>query len=46
MPSIPSEYDDYGIRCTAQGTMTLTFTCDEIPTEDITIGVAYILTNQ
>lgn len=46
MLSIPSEYDDYGIRCIAQSTMTLTFTCDEIPTEDITIGVAYILTNQ
>lgn len=46
MPSIPSEYDDYGIRCIAQGTMTLTFTCDEIPTEDVTIGVAYMLTNQ
>ena len=46
IPSIPSQYDDYGIRCTAQGTMTLTFTCDEIPTEDVTIGVAYILTNQ
>lgn len=46
MPSIPSEYDDYGIRCTAQGTMTLTFTCDTVPTEDVTIGVAYMLTNQ
>ena len=46
MPSIPSEYDDYGIRCTAQGTMTLTFTCETVPTEDVTIGVAYILTNQ
>lgn len=46
IPSIPSQYDDYGIRCTAQGTMTLTFTCDKIPTEDITIGVAYMLTNQ
>lgn len=46
IPSIASQYDDYGIRCISQDNMTLTFKCDEIPAEDVTISVAYVLTNK
>lgn len=35
----------YGLKCTAQGTMSLTFSCETIPTEDIEISVRYMLTN-
>ena len=35
----------YGLKCTAQGTMSLTFSCETIPTEDIEVSVSYMLTN-
>ena len=35
----------YGLKCTAQGTMQLTFSCETIPTEDIEVSVSYMLTN-
>ena len=38
----PASADDYsaaGIICTAQGTGTLTFTCDTLPTNNITVNV-------
>lgn len=35
----------YGLKCTAQGTMSLTFSCETIPTEDVEISVRYMLTN-
>ena len=33
------------IKCTEQGTMQLTFSCDTIPTEDVVVDVSYMLTN-
>lgn len=35
----------YGLKCTAQGTMSLTFSCETIPTEDVEVSVRYMLTN-
>ena len=35
----------YGLNCTEQGTMSLTFTCETIPSEDIQVSVRYTLTN-
>ena len=35
----------YGLKCTAQGTMSLTFSCETIPTEDVEVSVQYVLTN-
>ena len=35
----------YGLKCTAQGTMQLTFSCETIPTEDVEVSVSYMLTN-
>lgn len=35
----------YDLKCTAQGTMSLTFSCETIPTEDIEVSVSYMLTN-
>lgn len=32
-------YNEAGVRCTGQGTNTLTFTCEDIPTEDVTANV-------
>lgn len=32
-------YNEAGIRCTGQGTNTLTFKCEEVPTEDVTANV-------
>lgn len=32
-------YNEAGVRCTGQGTNTLTFACEEIPTEDLTANV-------
>lgn len=41
----PSSLDAFGaaeIRCTAQGTNTLTFTCSEVPETAVTINVMLI----
>ena len=35
-------YNEAGIRCTGQGTDTLTFTCEEVPTEDVTANVLVV----
>ena len=35
----------YGLKCTTQGTMQLTFSCEIIPTEDVEVSVRYMLTN-
>ena len=38
----PSSYEDYGnaeVRCTTQGTGTLTFECASVPTTDIDVNV-------
>lgn len=35
----------YGLKCTEQGTMQLTFSCETIPTEDVEVSVSYMLTN-
>lgn len=35
----------HGLKCTAQGTMQLTFSCETIPTEDVEVSVSYMLTN-
>lgn len=32
-------YNEAGVRCTGQGTDTLTFACEEIPTENLTANV-------
>lgn len=45
IPSVQGNNDN-NVRCTAQGTMTLTFTCDTVPTEDTVVDVSYILTNK
>lgn len=45
IPSVQGNNDN-NVRCTAQGTMTLTFACDTIPTEDTVVDVSYILTNK
>lgn len=45
IPSVQGANDN-NVRCTAQGTMTLTFTCDTVPTEDTVVDVSYILTNK
>lgn len=37
----PSD-SSYGIKCTAQGTNSLTFTCDTVPTAAVTVKVAII----
>ena len=36
----PSQNNDWGIKCTAQGTDTLTFTADKAPDVDVTMNVA------
>lgn len=41
---VPVE-NTYGLKCTAQGTMSLTFSCETIPTEDVEVSVRYMLTN-
>lgn len=35
-------YSDAGIKCTAQGTNTLTFTCETLPTEAIQVNVLHM----
>lgn len=35
-------YTDAGIKCTAQGTNTLTFTCETVPTEAIQVNVLHM----
>lgn len=35
-------YTDAGIKCTAQGTNTLTFTCETLPTEAIQVNVLHM----
>lgn len=45
IPSVQGNNDN-NVRCTAQGTMSLTFTCDTVPTEDTVVDVSYILTNK
>jgi len=39
IPSDQANYVAAGIICTAQGTNQLTFTCTEVPTSDIQVGV-------
>lgn len=41
-PSDADAYADAGIICTAQGTNTLTFTCDSAPSGSITVNVVII----
>lgn len=36
------DYSEYGIKCTAQATNTLTFTCDTTPTVDISVKVLHM----
>lgn len=41
----PASYDDYtesGIRCTAQGAGTLTFTAQSAPTSNVTVNVVIV----
>lgn len=38
-PASWKAYGDAGIRATAQGSGTITFTCDTVPTEDISVEV-------
>ena len=41
----PSSYDAYAeslVRCTAQGENSLTFTCKDVPADDITVNVTVI----
>ena len=38
-PASASEYASCGIVCTAQGTDTLTFACDTVPSNAITVNV-------
>ena len=33
----------YGIQCTGQSSNTLTFTCDTVPTENVTVSVAVLV---
>ena len=39
IPADNAEYIDSGMLCTAQGASTLTFTCDVLPTRDLTVNV-------
>lgn len=36
-----SKISKYGIKCTNQGTNSLTFTCATVPTEDVVVNVIY-----
>ena len=38
-PASATEYGQCGIVCTAQGSGTLTFECDSVPTNDLTVNV-------
>lgn len=40
-PSSQSDYTSGGVICTAQGTDSLTFTCTQTPTNDITVNVIF-----
>lgn len=35
-------YSDYGIKCVAQASKTLTFQCDDVPNEEITVNVVIL----
>lgn len=39
---LPDGSSGYGIKCTAQGSNTLTFTCETVPTTNVTVNVAVI----
>lgn len=41
-PSSQTDYTDAGVKCTAQGAGTLTFTCDTTPTSALTVNVLII----
>ena len=36
------DYSGAGIMCTAQGVNTLTFTCESVPTEDLTVNILHM----
>lgn len=42
-PANMEDYTDWKVLCTAQGTDSLTFTCDTEPSNDITVNVVIIL---
>lgn len=41
-PASYTAYADGAVRCTAQGSNSLTFTCDDVPAGDITVNVTVI----
>ena len=41
-PSSIEDYADWGVYCSAQGSGTLTFTCSDTPSSDITVNVLII----
>lgn len=41
-PSSAQDYADAGIICTAQGTDSLTFTCDTVPSNDIDLSIVIL----
>jgi len=41
-PASMTAWGDAGMKCTAQGTNTLTFTCEELPTATVTVNVVIL----
>lgn len=41
-PASQTDYTNAGVKCTAQGAGTLTFTCDTVPTSALTVNVLII----
>lgn len=41
-PASHAAYAENGVYCSAQGTNTLTFTCDSVPSADLTVNVAVL----
>ena len=38
-PASYMAYVEAGVRCTAQGSGSLTFACEEVPTQNLTVNV-------